>query len=52
MQIRNYDPNNNIRESREERERMEVAEAAMESNPNDFSEEHEISRQALGGLSS
>ncbi len=33
----------------EERERMEVAEAAMESNPNDFSEEHEMSRQAFGG---
>ena len=33
---------------REEREQNEVARAALESNPNDFSEEHEMSLQGLG----
>lgn len=33
---------------RERREHQEVALANLESNPNDFSEEHEMSMQALG----
>lgn len=33
---------------RDAREQAEVAEAVLESNPNDFSEEHDLSIQALG----
>lgn len=35
-------------DERDQREHNEVAAARLESNPNEFSQEHELSMQALG----
>ena len=48
-QIRKQMSNNMA--DRDAREQAEVAEAVLESNPNDFSEEHDLSVQALGANS-